>query len=98
MFPIEVQAGSLQADDAEIDAVAGSGKSTGEVQLNVGRGFRASNVGAEDLHANFRLPQSSSDGSQGSARGNRLSKIGEVNVVGRSVIVEGIHQHNAGKP
>src|SRR6266851_2864816 len=98
MFPIEAQAGSLQANDTEVNSIAGRGKSSGKVELDVGRGLCASQVGSEDFKSNFRLSHSSPKTSLGRAGRKGLSKVGEVQAVRGSDVAKGVQEHNAGKP
>ena len=58
MLPIEAHTGRLQTGDAKVDAVAGSGEASGEVELNVGGSSGPGDSGAEDFESNFRLAQS----------------------------------------
>src|ERR1700682_2899323 len=98
MFPIETQAGSLQADDTEINGIAGCGKSSGKVELDVGRRFCASHVGSEDFKSNLRLTHGSAETRLRGTRRNMLGKVWEVEAVRGSDVAEGIHEHNSGEP
>ena len=97
MFPIHAHGGGLEAGDSKVHAVAGSGESSGEVKLDVGRGVRSGEVGAEDFESDFRLAQRGSQRRLRRAWRNRHGIAGEVEIVGAANVAEGIHQNNAMK-
>ena len=62
VLPVQAQAGGLQADEAEIRAVADVGKAAGKIKLDVGRCPGARDHGTENLQSNLRLAQRGSHG------------------------------------
>ncbi len=94
VLPVKTQTCSLQPDDAEIHSIADRGEASGEIELNVSRGFGSGHSRTENLKANFRLTQRRSDGSQWSASGHWFSIVGKVQIVRAAHVSKRIHQHN----
>src|SRR5579864_3481452 len=78
VFPVEPHAGRLQADDSKVNRVAGSGESSGKIELNIGRRPRSGEGRAEDLESDFGLAQRGSDAGLRRGGSKRLRKVGKV--------------------
>src|ERR1051326_2165844 len=98
VFPIQSQAGSLQANESKIHAVACLRESTGKIHLNIGGRLGAANGGTENLKANFRLPQCGSQRSFRRTWLDRLREVGKIEAVCVADVAERIHKNDAVEP
>ena len=97
MLPIEPETAGLQPRNSEIDSVGGGRKSSREIKLDIGGTFSTGQSRAKDFQPDFRLPQGSAKTARWTAAKVGLCEIGKIQVVGSTVIAEGIHQHDARK-
>src|SRR5882762_8077596 len=97
MLPIESDSAGLKPRNSEIDSVRSGWKSSGEIKLDIGGSFSTCQRRTKDFQPDFRLPQCCAKTARRATGWDGLGEIGKIQVVGSTVIPEGIHQYDARK-